>query len=165
MLKLLGFVIITIVTSLAGNYFSFMLKSRLSALKKMNYMIDEIIAFLRFKSPTVYEIVRELREDGRFEEFDFLSEISEDVPFRQSWRNAVRKNPPRGMTKSDAELLVDVGTQLGTSDTESQISNLGLQRTELMSALSDAEADYRKKSKLYRSMGVLAGAFISIMLI
>ena len=69
------------------------------------------------------------------------------------------------MTKSDAELLNDVGARLGTSNTESQINTLELQRAELMSAISAAEADYNKKAKLYRSIGVLAGAFISIMLI
>ncbi len=165
MLKMLCFMTITAATFLAGNYFSVLLKSRLTALKKMNYMISEIIMILRFKSLTVYEIVRELREDGRFGEFGFLEKISADVPFREGWRKAVRDAPPQGMNQSDAELLADVGGQLGTSDTESQISTLELQRAELMQLLSAAETDYIKKSKLYRSMGVLAGAFISVMLI
>lgn len=165
MLKWLGFAVITAATSLTGNYFSVMLKSRLTALKKMNYMIDEIIMTLRFRSSTVYEIVGQLREDERFADFDFLEMISEGVPFRQSWSRAVRERTPRGMTKRDAELLKEMGARLGTSDAESQINTLELQRAELMSAISSAEADYNKKAKLYRSMGVLAGAFISIMLI
>lgn len=165
MLKFIGFAVITAATTLAGNYFSLLLKSRLTALKKMNYMIDEISAVLRFKSATVYEIVSELREDGRFSDFEFLKNISADVPFQKSWRDAAESCPPRGMSKSDTELLCEVGARLGTSDAESQINTLELQRTELMSVIADAESDCNKKAKLYRSMGVLAGAFISIMLI
>jgi len=165
MVKIFCFVIITAATSAAGNYFSLMLKSRLAALTKLNYMIDEIIMMLRFKSPTVYEIAEELRRDDRFSCFEFLGKISVDKPFRESWRKAVRECPPGGLSESDRALLEDIGMQLGTSDTESQISTLGLQRAELTAAIAAAGADCDKKAKLYRSMGVLAGAFISIMLV
>lgn len=165
MFKIFGFAVIITVTSLAGNYFSSALKIRCAALRKMNYMLDEMIMLLRFRSPTVYEIVQSLRDSGRFEEFGFLDKTEAGVPFQQSWLKAVEKYPPAGMKKSDLELLSDIGRKLGTSDTESQINTLGLQQAELAKLISDAESDCNKKSRLYRSMGVLAGAFISIMLI
>ena len=165
--KISGLTVIIAVSSLAGNYFSCMLKCRLENLKKMNYMIDEIIIMIRFRSPTVYEIADCLARSERFCEFDFLGKISSGsgIPFQESWRTAVLEEPPRGMTAGDAELLSDIGRKLGTSDAESQINTLRLQQAELLSVISSAEADCVKKSKLYRSMGVLAGAFISIMLI
>ena len=63
------------------------------------------------------------------------------------------------------QILADIGKNLGTSDIEGQISTLNLQRNELKILISSAETEYEKKSKLYRSLGVLVGAFISVMLI
>lgn len=166
-LKISGLTVIIAVSTLAGNYFSCMLKSRLSSLKKMNYMIDEIIMMIRFRSPTVYEIAESLAKSERFIGFNFLNKVYSDkgTPFRESWCGAVSAEPPKGMKAGDIELLADVGRNLGTSDAESQINTLKLQQAELTSAIAAAESDYAKKGKLYRSMGTLAGAFISIMLI
>ncbi len=166
-LKISGLIVIIAASTLAGNYFSYMLKCRLASLKKMNYMIDEIIMMIRFRSPTVYEIAESLAKSERFNGFGFLDLVSPagDEPFQQSWCRAVSEDIPQGLTAADAELLSDIGRKLGTSDAESQINTLRLQQTELLSAISAAETDCTKKAKLYRSMGALAGAFISIMLI
>ena len=166
-LKISGLTVIIAASTLSGNYFSCMLKCRLSSLKKMNYMIDEIIMMIRFRSPTVYEISETLAKSERFNGFDFLKKIYSNggVPFQESWCGAVSADPPKGMTAADRELLTDVGRKLGTSDAESQINTLKLQQAELLSAITAAESDFAKKGKLYRSMGALAGAFISIMLI
>lgn len=166
-LKISGMLVIIAASSLAGNYFSCMLKCRLASLKKMNYMIDDIIMMIRFRSPTVYEIADSLAESERYVGLDFLGKISAEsgVSFQQNWCRAVSECPPRGMTAADRELLADIGMKLGTSDSESQINTLKLQQAELLSSISAAEEDFAKKGKLYRSMGALAGAFISIMLI
>ncbi len=167
MFKIIALVVIVAVTSFAGNYFSASLKNRLVSLKKINYLIDEIMILLRFRSATVYEISAHLAENERFSEFSFLSGIvpSEGVPFRKIWCDALEKNPPSGLKKSDTELLADIGRQLGTSDVDGQLSILKLQQNEAEMLISSAEKDCAQKAKLYRSLGVLAGAFISVMLI
>ena len=48
---------------------------------------------------------------------------------------------------------------------DGQLSMLSLQRAELETLILEVEAEVGKKSKLYRSLGVLSGAFISVMLI
>ncbi len=167
MFKFVGLAVIIAVTSLTGSYFALTLKMRLTNLKKINYLIDEIIILLRFKASTVYEITEHLVKNKRFSDFGFLSNISEkdNISFQHSWCSALNKNLPSGLKKEDAEILADIGRNLGTSDMEGQISMLSLQRTELEMLISSAESDCERKSKLYRSLGVLAGAFISVMLI
>lgn len=167
MLKYIGLLIIIAVTSFTGNYFSSALKTRLTNLKKINYLIDEIIILLRFKAATVYEITDYLLKNESFSDFSFLTDIrdNENYTFQSNWCNALKTNPPPSLKKTDLEILLGIGRKLGTSDMEGQISNLNLQRTELEMLISSLEADYEKKSKLYRSLGVLAGAFISVMLI
>lgn len=167
MLKIVGITVIISVTSFVGNFFSSALKNRLLNLKKLNYLIDEIIILLRFKSATVYEIVSHLSNDERFGCFLFLRNIVPEsgVTFRQSWCGAITQNPPDNFSKNDIDLLYDIGKQLGTSDIDGQLSTLNLQQSELQSLILSAETDYLKKAKLYCSLGVLSGAFISIMLI
>ncbi len=167
MLKYAGLAIIIAVTSFAGCYFSSALKTRLTNLKKINFLIDEIIVLLRYKSSTVYEITDFLVRNERFADFRFLSNITvnENASFQQNWSNAIKTTPPSNLKESDLEILADIGKKLGTSDMEGQLSMLSLQRAELETLISSVEAECERKSKLYRSLGVLAGAFISVMLI
>ena len=167
MLKYAGLAIIIAITSFAGCYFSSALKTRLINLKKINFLIDEIIILLRYKASTVYEITACLASNERFDDFKFISNITSDtsISFQHNWSNAVKAQPPLCLRANDLEILSDIGKNLGTSDIEGQLSMLSLQRAELENHISAAEKDYEKKSKLYRSLGVLAGAFISVMLI
>lgn len=167
MLKIIGIITIIAVTSFAGGYFSSLLKSRVIMLKKLNYMLDEILVLLRYKSATVYEIAETLAADERFSEFGFLGKIKPegDKSFRESWQEAAESCKIYGFKKSDSELLADIGRKLGTSDLDGQISVIKLWQAELAAAISSAEADYSGKAKLYRTLGVLTGAFISIMLV
>lgn len=167
MFKIIGIVIIISVTSFTGSYFSSSLKNRVVMLKKLNYMLDEILILLRCKSATVYEIAEVLAADERFSDFEFLKMVLSDRnrSFRESWCGAVSENIPRGAKKSDIELLTDIGKKLGASDLDGQISTISLWQSEVVSAISSAEEDYDRKAKLYRSLGVLTGAFISIMLV
>lgn len=167
MFKIIGIAVIISVTSFAGSYFSQTLKNRVLMLKKLNYMLDEILVLLRCKSATVYEIAEVLAADERFSDFIFLKKVISDRnrSFRESWCEAVSENIPQGAKKSDVEILTDIGRKLGASDLDGQISTISLWQSELVSAISSAEEDYNRKAKLYRSLGVLTGAFISIMLV
>ena len=167
MLKYAGLAVIIAVTSFAGCFFSSALKIRLVNLKKINFLIDEIIIHLRYKASTVYEITDCLARNERFSDFNFLNRITSDnnIPFQQNWSNAIKAQPPSSLRASDLEILADIGKNLGTSDIEGQLSMLSLQRAELETLIASAEKECEKKSKLYRSFGVLAGAFISVMLI
>lgn len=167
MLKIFGTVIIISAATFTGCYFSAALKKRLILLKKLNYMLEEILLLLRYKSETVYEIAETLAGDERFSEFDFLRNIDRDcdISFQQSWCDAVYGSSLCGLKKSDIELIADIGKKLGTSDLDGQVSTVMLQRSELEAAISSAEEEYVKKAKLYRSLGALTGAFVAIMLI
>lgn len=167
MLKYTAIAIIIAISSFAGCHFSSALKTRLVNLKKINFLIDEIIILLRYKASTVYEITACLAKNERFVDFCFLGNITADssVSFQQNWSIAVKSAPPSNLKANDLEILADIGRNLGTSDMDGQLSMLSLQRAELENLISAAEIDCERKSKLYRSLGVLTGAFISVMLI
>lgn len=167
MIKFIGIITVISISAFAGLYFSSSLKNRVVMLKKLNYMLDEIMIMLRYRSATVYEIAEALAADERFTEFEFLGSIKQEgeKPFRDSWCEAAEKCRLFGLKKSDTELICDIGKKLGTSDLDGQMSVIKLWQAEVTSAISSAESEYASKAKLYRTMGVLIGAFISIMLI
>lgn len=167
MLKFAGIIVIISAASFTGCYFSAALRKRVLTLKKLNYMLEEILILLRYKSATVYEITETLAADERFSEFEFLGIIKPEsgISFQQSWCNAVYGSSLCGIKKSDIELIADIGKKLGTSDLDGQVSTVMLHRSELEALIVSAEEEYSKKAKLYRSLGALTGAFVAIMLI
>ncbi len=167
MLKGICIMIIIFTSSFGGLYFSSALKNRVISLKLINYMLEEIYIMIEYRSATVYEIAEALRQDSRFKELGFLKELqfSPERSFQQSWCEAVEKNKPCGLKKKDHELLINIGRKLGTSDIEGQLGAVRHRQAEAEAAVSEAEEEYSQKAKLYRSLGVLTGVFISIMLI
>lgn len=167
MFKFAGIIVIISAASFTGYYFSAALKKRVLILKKLNYMLEEILILLRYKSATVYEIAETLAGDERFSDFDFLDSIKPEngISFQQSWCTAVYNSKLCGIKKSDIELIADIGKKLGTSDLDGQVSTVMLQRSELEASILSAEEEYSRKAKLYRSLGALTGAFVAIMLI
>lgn len=164
-----GFCLITIIASasLGGIYFSSMLKDRVIFLKKINCMLEEIFILLKYRSATVYEITETLSRDERFSGLDFLGDIkfSAEKSFCRSWCEAVEEHRYYCLKNSDRELLMDIGRNLGTSELEGQLGAVRSRQAELESIISAAEDEYRRKARLYRSLGVLAGVFIALILV
>lgn len=65
----------------------------------------------------------------------------------------------------EKELVKDIGKKLGKSDISGQLNAIKYEKLELEKMIRSADEDNCRKSKLYRSLGVLCGAFIVIMFI
>lgn len=153
-----------------GNYFAANLNKRVRTLKSVGYMLDEIEMLLKYRSATVYEIIENLNNDKRFSELGFILEIADkcrdtDIPFNDIWCSCIDKHTEIFLKKEDKDLICSIGQYLGTSDAETQLNTIQIKKGELSAFLKNAEEDLLKKAKLYRSIGILAGAFISIMIL
>jgi len=166
MIKFIGIISIVISTSLIGIFSSDKLKNRVKELNLINYMLEEIEILIRYKAMTVYEIVDTLRQNQAFNIFSFLNNIDNNmqIPFKTSWENNIDKMQS-SLSQSDLKLLKSFGGSLGTSDISGQISTIKIYKENFLKLEKDATSVYEKKSKLYRSLGVLVGAFVSILLI
>ncbi len=158
-----------LITAMLGNYFSAGLNMRYAMLKKINYMLDEIAILLRYKSSTVYEILEHISKDERFYELDFintaLTRFNVQESFGLTWEKAVENSSITCLQKEDRLLLKSIGKNLGKSDLEGQLSTVMLEKEELSALIEASQTAYLTKSKLYRTLGVLSGAFISVMIL
>lgn len=84
----------------------------------------------------------------------------------QAWEEAVGENIRRtSLNREDAEILVSFGKILGSSDLEGQIKNIRLTMNQLKLQEEKAEASRRKNEGMYRSLGILGGLAVVIVLI
>jgi stage III sporulation protein AB len=131
-------------------------------------MLDEMIILIRFKGATVGEIIETLMSDNRLCDLTFLHIVSKNyengLGFGEAWETAAADFSANGLKPADQKLIVNIGKNLGTTDTEGQLSSLSLYQNEAETAYAEAEADTLRKAKLYTSMGILTGAFLIVFL-
>lgn len=92
--------------------------------------------------------------------FSDAAEIMEDTGIERAWQVATEKNKKNlYLKKSDVEILKILSSRLGMSDKEQQVKNIRHVEMLLENAISNAEEEYKRSAKLYRSMGFLGGLF------
>ncbi|NLK70620.1 MAG: hypothetical protein GX286_04185 [Clostridiales bacterium] len=167
MLKLIGVMLLVCATGYTGLSMSASLKERIRRLELIRKMVDEITILIRHRALTVMEIIDELTANSSYAELTFLhkakSGIIPEVSFHYAWENAVKKD--NKLLNEEKTELISLGNFLGSSDTEGQISALTIYKDKFNSLIEYANEIYDKKGKLYRSLGVLSGVFVAILLV
>ena len=69
------------------------------------------------------------------------------------------------MKKEDIDIIRNLGRLLGKTDIEGQISEIKLVNNFLDIQIKDAEEEKNKNEKMYRTLGIVAGMTITILLI
>jgi len=83
----------------------------------------------------------------------------------EAWESAVRENLKKtSLNKEDEEILVSFGKLLGNSDVEGQIKNIRLTLSQLKLQEQKAEEFKKKNEKMFKTLGVLGGLAIVIIL-
>lgn len=85
-------------------------------------------------------------------------------PFPLAWAKSIDAEKNMTMTPADMENLEILGETLGSTGLEGQIDQLALIRDRLQSQLEDAKEQYQTSGRLYRSLGVLGGIALVILL-
>ena len=86
------------------------------------------------------------------------------MEFPQAWQQALEEsNLP--ITPEDRRILGQVGDLLGSFDAEGQLSQLAYCQTLLQQQYQQALTEKNTKSQLFRSLGVLSGVGICILLL
>ncbi|PTX53916.1 stage III sporulation protein AB [Melghirimyces profundicolus] len=83
----------------------------------------------------------------------------------ECWKRAVEETwPSTALKNPEKEVLIDFGKTLGISDREDQLSHLVRARTNLEVEESQAREEQMRYEKMCKSLGVLAGALIVILI-
>ncbi len=139
------------------------LRKRSQLLSELSRTTTEFSIAIRCTSPTLDELAESC--SGIFGEL--LRESRKDTAdIKTAWTDAVEQLRSCSFCgKAEAELLAELGRELGTCSAEGQLSLLALHGARLEKLSAEAEEDARGKGKLYRSVGSLLGAGLAILII
>ena len=162
-------VLIMIVSTLLGGSFSQRLKRRIVFLREISYMLEEIRVMIEYENADVWKIADKLSKNERISELTFLACFYENTEpqeeFGQIWEKSLNNCQYRFLDDEDLDFIRDIGRKLGKSDLKSQLNTIDYERSELKILMRSADENFLRKAKLYRSLGVLTGAFAAIMLL
>ena len=114
---------------------------------------------LRYRNDDIFSLVNSCGE---------LFQVSQigSSPFYSSWRARIGKLRRRwSLTPRDMDLLDELGSRLGTTDSEGQLTHLAHYKALFERQLAEARADAEQKTKLYKTLGLFAGVSAAIMLL
>ena len=81
-----------------------------------------------------------------------------------AWANAFT-DVPNNLTKEDITILSNLGRLLGQTDVEGQISEIEVVVQFLDTQLEQAKQEKIRNEKMYRTLGIVGGLTIAIILI
>ncbi len=82
----------------------------------------------------------------------------------EAWENALEE-VSNNLSKEDITVLKNLGKLLGETDVEGQINQIEVVNQFLNSQLENANEERRKNEKMYRTLGIVTGLTIAIILI
>ena len=142
------------------------LRKRTEICREIEKMLRICEFFIKSCEADVYSIASRLKA-ADFRMLPFLNELPESYEqcrdFHGKWKAAVLKC--RYFALEEKSLLIEIGETLGTSDTEGQLKALELYRGRANALYEQRSAEYMAKGRLYRSLGLLAGLTVGIIVI
>lgn len=170
--KVVGCILIILSSTLMGFYCSNELKSRINDIKELRKLVVLLRGDIRYGNTPLPEAICAIarRHEGSFKGFftkltERLGEHSGNT-FSQVWKEAVEEELNQtALNKKDKSGLVQFGENLGYLDKEMQMNTLELFLTQIEEEINELSKTAKEKSYLYNTLGIMAGIFISIVLI
>lgn len=166
MIRITGVLLIFFSFAFAGMNMSGAMKKKLERLKSYRLMAEETATLIRYRGLTVREIILSLKENSTYSGLVFLNNAEYTDRSRSAgeiWTEAVEADFT--LSSEEKELLAQFGSQLGTTDTEGQLSVIAVFKETLEGMIKRQSEKYAVKGKLCRSAGILAGAMAGILII
>ena len=129
-------------------------------------LIKELTVQIKYTNSEIGSMLKHASQNEAYQNLIFVTScagIGETGDFHPLWNDGVKKQPY--LTPTDRELLFALGDRLGETDLEGQLSFLELTCEMLKKQQTEAAENYRKKGRMYRSVGILCGIAAGIMVL
>ena len=149
-----------------GIWFSKRLKEREHFMSSVILLIKELTVQIKYTNAEIGNMLKNASQNAAYQNLLFVTScanISETGDFHHLWNDGVKKQPY--LTPTDRELLFALGDRLGETDLDGQLSFLELTCEMLKKQQQEAAENYRKKGRMYRSVGLLCGLAAGIMVL
>ena len=167
MLRLISAILFTAAGATVGVMLSQRLANEREICRETGDLLRSTALQIRHRGADVYELSSGLKASRALSALTFVRYLPEKYQFgedfHEMWKNALDSQSE--IPDDERRILVRLGELLGTSDIAGQLSSIALLEDELMAVKDKREENYRRRGKLFRSVGVLAGAMTGILVI
>jgi stage III sporulation protein AB len=170
--KLTGSVIVIVSCSFLGFILSRDCKKRPAQLRELQGILQMFENQICYLSDVLMEAFERISKIGGSDTCAFFSRtieiLKEDrtISASEAWGQAVDQCICRtALNKEDEEILLAFGRMLGSTDLDGQIKNIRLTIGQLKLQEDKAEESRRKNENMYKSLGVLGGIAVVIVLL
>lgn len=172
LLKILGSVMIIGASAFVGYIFANDCSRRPQELRDIQTMLKMFENEINFLSNVLSEAFYKIYKSSTSKTaFFFKSTIEhlrkdENISAAEAWEKSVFQHiDSTALNHEDKEILISFGRMLGSSDCQGQINNIEMALHQLRLQEQKAEEYREKYETMYRSLGVLAGIALVIVLI
>lgn len=171
-MKIIGCALVILSSAGMGFYFSSEMKYRIEDLKELKKLVGLLRGDIRYANTPLPEAINAIhrRHSGNFQTFfnhvsEKLNELS-GITFSEVWKVAVDKElTSTSLTKKDKLHLAQFGENLGYLDKDMQMNTFELYISQLEEEITDLTKTVKEKSYLFNTLGIMAGIFITIIMI
>lgn len=155
-----------------GQYYACMLGKRMKSLKslqKMAVLLRGEIAYGKQSLPDAFLSIASKSPDDLGEVLKRTAQRMKEA--RGESLLAILKDEAwileekAGLCREDTEAFLQLGSVLGFMDRETQIRNLNLYEEEIQRLIEEQQCVLPQKKKMYRTLGIMGGLFLAVLLI
>jgi stage III sporulation protein AB len=170
--KLFGSIIVLLSSGFLGYVLSSDCEKRPQQLRELQVLLQMFENRINYLSDVLTEAFEKVyrstsNEVGIFFRCTVLKlKQDRNITASVAWEEAVKENIKKtALNMEDEEILISFGKILGSSDLEGQIKNIKLTLNQLKIQEQKAEEHKNKNESMYKSLGILGGIAIVIVLI
>ena len=168
-IKLTFLIIIFGLVVYMGNYKSKQYINRVKELMSIKTSLNILENKIKFTQSPLEEIFKNIAQNCSEKSIQNIFEIiitnlKDNVNIHKSWITAINKCETN-LNNQDKKILMDMGNILGTTDVDGQVSNIKITTTFIDAQIENAQNEKEKNVKLYRTLGIISGLTIIIILI
>jgi len=131
-------------------------------LLEITQLLESMAVQIRYRALPLAELFGALNGSEFLETVGAGFHARPNINYRDAWNNAVDSFSELA---EEREILLSIGNSLGGSDVSGQIAMLELNKELLQKRLGAASETAQKKGAMYRSVGLLTGLGLAIMVI
>ncbi|MBR7164196.1 MAG: stage III sporulation protein AB [Clostridia bacterium] len=172
MLKMLGAMLIIAACTSLGLKIVIKKRKTLNAIRELSGSLGEIAHSIDFRLDPLPDVICRLSQDLFSEENTFIKQLARQIekrshqPLSLIWQAVLSQFSRENALPAKAEsVLSSLGESLGKMDYETEIDRLHAAQNSLMSLLEEMEGQHEKTEKMVKSLGIILGIFIVIILL
>lgn len=172
LIKIIGGIAVISASSLLGYILSRDCSKRPQQLRELQVllqMLENEIVFLESLLADAFERIYKSGNSDTGILFKFTAhelKKRKGVNACQAWETAIAENISKtSLNREDGKILASFGKMLGNSDVDGQIKNIRLTVNQLKLQEKKAEEMKSKNEKMYKTLGVLGGLAVVVVLI